>query len=132
MLTIGFSALALALILGVAAATSLYIERRQLLSLADGAALAGAETFALDSVSVTDDQIAPVLTDHDVWIAASAYLDAAPTPLHDVVLVDASSGDGASATVTVASVWSPPVLSLFFPEGFPIQVTVTSRSVFSW
>lgn len=129
-LTIGLGALTLALILAVAAATSLYIERRQLFSLADGAALAAAESFALESVVVEGGSAAPTLTDDAVAAVAAEYLTAAPTSLDSVQLVSAGTDDGETATVTLASVWNPPVLNLFFPEGFAIEVTVTSRSVF--
>ncbi|WP_233279323.1 pilus assembly protein TadG-related protein, partial [Microterricola pindariensis] len=46
-LTVFYGAFALALILIVVAATSLSLERKRLLSVADGAALAGAEAFEL-------------------------------------------------------------------------------------
>ncbi|MDO9591011.1 MAG: pilus assembly protein TadG-related protein, partial [Microcella sp.] len=41
----GFGALALAVVLLVSAATSLYLDRTRLFTLADGAALAAAESF---------------------------------------------------------------------------------------
>ena len=48
-LIFGFFAIALAVVLIVTAATSLYLERSRLYTLADGAALAGADSFALDT-----------------------------------------------------------------------------------
>jgi uncharacterized membrane protein len=49
-LTVFYGFLALVLILVVVAASSLYLERKRLFTLADGAALAGAEAFPLESV----------------------------------------------------------------------------------
>ncbi len=46
----GYGALALVVVLLVTAANSLYIERKRLFSLADGAALVGAESFELSAV----------------------------------------------------------------------------------
>ena len=52
-LIIFYAALSLALILLVVAATSLYLERKRLFTLADGASLVGAESFSLGDVSRT-------------------------------------------------------------------------------
>lgn len=52
-LVAGFGTLALAVVLLVSAATSLYLERTRLYTLADGAALAAAESFDLASVRPT-------------------------------------------------------------------------------
>ena len=43
-------------------------------------------------------------------------------------LVAASAPDGVSARVTVATTWRPPVLTLFVPDGWPLQATATSRT----
>ncbi|UYN83875.1 MAG: hypothetical protein KIT89_01150 [Microcella sp.] len=128
----GFGALALAVVLLVSAATSLYLERTRLFTLADGAALAGAESFDLASVRLTPEGVLrPRLTDAEVAAAAADYLVQAPvTRLEGLQLVAATTPDGLSARVTLAAVWAPPVLSVFVPQGIPLQVTATSRSVF--
>lgn len=128
----GFGALALAVVLLVSAATSLYLERARLFTLADGAALAAAESFRLDSVRPTaDGELRPRLTKPEVTAAAVEYLAQAPdSRLEGLRLVAATTPDGLSARVTLAAVWAPPVLSVFVPEGIPLQVTATSRSVF--
>lgn len=128
----GFGTLALAVVLLVSAATSLYLERARLFTLADGAALAAAESFRLDSVRPTaDGELRPRLTKPEVTAAAVEYLAQAPdTRLEGLRLVSATTPDGLSARVTLAAVWAPPVLSVFVPEGIPLQVTATSRSVF--
>ncbi len=140
-LTIFYGFLALVLILVVVAASSLYLERKRLLTLADGAALAGAESFALDSVTldpVTLDAAAlgaaaprPVLHSNEVRAAAEAYLAVAPhAGVAGVRLTGADSADGRSATVALSAVWRPPVLAFFLPEGVPLEVTAVARSVF--
>src|SRR5690554_3716721 len=55
LLTIFYGFLSLALVLVVVAITSLYLERKRLFSVADSAALVGAEAFAIRDVSITDD-----------------------------------------------------------------------------
>ena len=128
----GFGALALAVVLAVSAATSLYLERTRLFTLADGAALAAAESFDLASVRPTSEGVLrPRLTEPEVSAAAADYLAQAPgSRLEGLRLVSATTPDGLSARVTLAAVWAPPVVSIFAPEGIPLRVTATSRSVF--
>ncbi|WP_210422935.1 pilus assembly protein TadG-related protein [Cryobacterium sp. BB307] len=78
LLTIFYGVLALALILLVVAATSLYLERKRLFTLADGAALVGAEAFELDDVIVTAEVPRVELRSPDVAAAVSDYLASAP------------------------------------------------------
>lgn len=128
-LTIGFAALALALIVAVTAATSLLIERRRLYTVADGAALAAAEAFALEQVRFDGATAAPELADAAVDRAAADWAATAGADL-DGVRVDGASADDRSASVTVSSAWSPPVVSLFLPAGLRLDVTSTARAVF--
>jgi len=130
LLTIGYGVLGLAIILVVASATTLYLERKRLFTVADGAALAGAEAWELESVRVDDDRLALDLQDADVRRAAGDYLADAATDLGDVELVSATSGDGRSATVTLRSVWRAPISTDLVPVEVPVEVTVTARSVF--
>ena len=131
LLTIFFGCLALALILVVVAATSLYLERKRLLTLADGAALAGAEAFPLDAVTAGATGVRPNLTSAEVAGAVAGYLDAAPHPgLERLTVSRAVSADGQSATVSLSAYWRPPVLTLVLPAGLPLEVTAVARSVF--
>ncbi|MEJ3405039.1 pilus assembly protein TadG-related protein [Rathayibacter sp. YIM 133350] len=130
-LVIFFMVLALLVIIAVAGATSLYIERKRLLTLADGAALAGAEAFDLSQVSAADGELRIRLEGDRVRAAAEEYLDAAPhEQLRDLALSDAGTPDGHSAAVSLTASWRPPVLSLFLPEGITLRVDSTARSVF--
>jgi uncharacterized membrane protein len=130
-LTIFYGFLALVLILLVVAATSLYLERKRLFSLADSAALAGAEAFTLDGGAVTAGGARPSLQSRDVASAVDAFLAAAPSDeFTGLEVVEAASHDGRSATVTLSSYWRPPLVTLLVPEGLRIEVTARARSVF--
>ena len=131
-LIFGFFAIALALVLVVTSATALYLERSRLYTLADGAALAGADSFAVDATGVdTDGELRPQLDGGRVKAAASDYLAAATvgrrTP---VILVDAGTPDGRSARVHLAEDWRPPLLSVFVPHGVHLEVEGDARPVF--
>ncbi len=126
-----FVFLGLLIVLLVTAATSLYLERKRLFTVADGAALVGAESFELDTVTVTTDGPRPVLDAAGVASAVDDYLAGNPAPDLDDLAVDrAFTADGLSATVTVSSSWRPPVVTLFVPEGIRVEATATARSVF--
>ncbi len=130
-LIVGFAALALALIFTVVAASSLYLERKRLFDLADGAALSGAEAFDIDDVAVTGGVRRPVLRTPEVADAVRDYLANAPAgDLADLTVVDAETVDGRSATVTLSAYWRPPVFTTLGQQGFPVRVTVIARSVF--
>ncbi|MFP7760889.1 pilus assembly protein TadG-related protein [Marisediminicola sp. LYQ134] len=131
LLTIFYGVMALVLTLVVVAATSLYVERKRLFTLADGAALAGAESFALDDVAVTEAGIRPRLTSDGVARAAAEFVRDAPSPRFENLRIDrAGTPDGLSATVTLSSRWRPPIVTLFVPDGVRIDVTAVGRSVF--
>lgn len=129
LLTIGFLALALTLIIAVVAATSMLIERRRLFTVADGAALAAAEAFALEQVRFDGIQATPELADAAVEQAAADWVARAAGALAEV-RVEGASADARSAAVTVSSTWRPPVLSPLLPEGIRLDVTSTARAVF--
>lgn len=123
-LILGYVLVALAVILVCANATSLYIAQKRLDSLADAAALAGADGFEL--VLVGDDPVAR-LTDEDVRTQADAVVAADPGT---GTLAEAGTPDGVSARVTVTGTWHPVVLSLFMPDGIALEATATSRNGF--
>lgn len=130
-LTIFFGFLALVLVLLVVAASSLYLERKRLFSLADGAALVGAESFDLDDVRQTPEGARPEVRSPDVAAAVTAFVAGpAGSGFESLQVLRAESTDGRSATVELAAYWRPPVVSLLVPEGFRIEVTAVARSVF--
>lgn len=126
-----YGALALLVTLMVASATSLYLERKRLFTLADGAALVGAESFDLDAVTMTPDGPRATLTDSGVRDAVGSYLASNPIGSFEALHLDeAITRDGRSAEVTVSAVWRPPVVTLFVPEGLRLDATAVSRTVF--
>ncbi|WP_235500696.1 pilus assembly protein TadG-related protein [Agreia sp. Leaf335] len=132
LLTIFYAALALLVVLVVVAASSLYLERTRLFTMADGAALAGAESFSLDDVELVDSAVVPRLEPQAVDAAVDDYLDNAPSSasFDDLTVIEATTSDGRSASVTLSASWRPAVLSLVVPNGFPIEVTSVARSTF--
>jgi uncharacterized membrane protein len=132
LLTIFYGFLAMVLILVVVAATSLYLERKRLFTLADGAALVGAEAFELDAVTLTVDGPRATLRSADVAAAVATYLATVPGRRFEELAVQrADSPDGHSATVSLSAYWRPPLVSLLVPDGIRIDVTSVARSVFS-
>jgi len=126
-----FGALALALVLVVAAASSLYLEKKRLFTLADGAALVGAESFRLGEVARSGHGWRPTLTSEEVGAAVATYLADEPSDeFRELAVERAGSADGRSATVTLSAVWHPPVVTVFVPDGLRIEATATARSVF--
>ena len=122
LLTLGYAVLAIAAILVCVDATSLYLAQKQLDSLADAAALAGADGFTL---TVVDDEPVASLAGDDVRAQADAIVTAVGG---GAVLLSAGTPDGVSARVTVADTWRPPVLTVFVPGGVALQSTATSRT----
>jgi hypothetical protein len=132
-LVAGFGALGLALVLVAAAASSLYLERKQLFTLADGAALVGAEAFDLADIDVDPATGRPgaLLDPADVHRDVASFLASTPNDgFEGLVLEEATTHDGESATVTLSSVWRPPIVTVFFPEGFRLETTATARAIF--
>ena len=126
-----FGALALALVLVVAAASSLYLEKKRLFTFADGAALVGAESFRLEQVARSERGWRPTLTSDEVRAAVGAFVADQPRDeFRELVVERAGSADGRSATVTLSAVWHPPVITVFAPDGLRIEATATARSVF--
>ena len=130
-LTIFYGFLSAVLILLVVATTSLYLERKRLFTLADGAALVAAEAFELDDVTMTADGPRVRLTSADVAAATARYLMTAPSPGFELLTIErADTVDGRSATVQLSTYWRPPLVSALVPEGIRIDVTAVARSVF--
>ncbi|MFT4305852.1 MAG: hypothetical protein QM604_03065 [Microbacterium sp.] len=120
-LTLGYAVLAIALVYVCACATSLYLAQKRLDAVADAAALAGADGFALVLVG---EEAQATLT--DVGVAAQAAAVVADSGLAQ--LIDAGTPDGVSARVTVSARWGPPLLSAFAPDTVVLTATATSRT----
>nr|WP_274638558.1 pilus assembly protein TadG-related protein [Microbacterium bovistercoris] len=121
LLTIGYAVLALVAVLVCVDATSLYLSQKKLDALADAAALAGADGFALTA----DDGAATAALTGDAVRAQAAALVA---DVGTARLVSADTPDGLSARVRVAQTWHPPVVTIFVPDGYLLEATATSRT----
>ncbi|MFK4728212.1 hypothetical protein ROT00_00840 [Agromyces mediolanus] len=127
-LVFGFALLALAVVLVVASASSLYLERKRLLALADGAALAAADAWTIGDAVAGADGVRITTDGAAMRSAAVAYLtESAPS---GIALVAVESADGASATVRLRGVWRAPVSSELLPIEVELEVESTARSVF--
>lgn len=129
-LILGMVALCLALVIGVSDATSLYQERKRLYTLADGAALVGAASFdAAHTISRMNPH--PVLSNASVADGVATYLSHVPlAQRYGARVVSALTHDGRTAAVHLQTSWRPPVVSVFFPAGFALDVTARAREVF--
>ena len=129
-LIIFYGVLSLILVLIVVAASSLYLERKRLFTLADGAAFVGAEAFELSAVGPTSVGFRPKLSTSEVADAVADYVESTANRFEGLQIERAETTDGRSATVSLSSYWRPPVVTLFVPEGIRIEVTSVGRSVF--
>ena len=129
-LLIGYVLISLLVVTVVAAAGSIYLGHKKLLSIADGAALAAADTFELSGGSATADP-GTLLTAHSVLGAAQDYLAGIGSPegLGNIVLDSATGvGDGRTAVVGVSAVVHPLFITFLVPEGISISVSSTARA----
>jgi hypothetical protein len=139
LLTIGFLVVGLMLVAAVSSAAAVHLDRKHLFDLADSLAVAGADSM-LEDVYYGDAVAAPdatgtlTLTDASVAHRVAEHLalqPAATAPgLRSVVVVDASTPDGRSATVTLAATSRPPLLRWFtdaFGGGITVTATATAR-----
>lgn len=133
-LIFGFFAVALALVLVTTAATSLYLDRSRLYTLADGAALAAADSVALEAALASADPAdagGVHISSAALRAAASRYLELATEGrTRPVTLVSADSPDGRGARVRLASTWRPPLITPFVPNGVHVEVVANARPVF--
>lgn len=130
-LAIFFGVLCLLLVLIVTAATSLYIERKRLFTTADAAALVGAEAFELSDLKpAPDGSVSPRLHPRDVKSAVAEYLEQSAHEFEGLRVIEATTHDGESASVTLSARWRPPMVVLFVPEGIQLEVSSASRAVF--
>ena len=129
-LLIGYVLIALLVITVVAAAGSIYLGHKKLLSIADGAALAAADTFELSGGSASTDP-GTLLTGSSVQGAALDYLAGIGEPegLGGIVLDSATgAGDGRTAVVGMSAVVHPMFINFLVPGGISISVVSTARA----
>lgn len=127
-----FAALAGALILVITAASSLYLERKRLFTVADGAALAAAEAWSFSTAPQPDGAPGVAFDDASLHQAVSEYLDAADAAagFDQLSLVKVESADGRGVAVALAARWRwPGGGGGVVPVDVPLEVVATARSV---
>lgn len=114
-----------------AGASALHLERLRLLTVADGAALAAAESFRVADVTVEGDEVVPALDGGRVADAAGEYVAGADVPgLEGLRIVGADTPDGRSARVVLTGTWRPPLASALLPVELPVTVESTAAARF--
>ncbi|GAA4737143.1 hypothetical protein GCM10025783_04390 [Amnibacterium soli] len=130
-LIVGLFAIAAGFVVVAAGATSLHLERLRLLTVADGAALAGAESFRVADASVRGDEVVPRLSSDRVRAVVDAFVsEAAAEQLEGLTVTEAGTADGRRATVVLRATWRPPLVSPLLPDGLPVTVTSTAAARF--
>jgi len=133
-LIIGYLLLTLLVLAVVLAASAVYLGHTRLLSVADGAALAAADNFTIDTGAPIDtggQARQPVLDAGSVRSSVEGYLERTGAGQRFTSLaVDASTGtpDGRTAQVVLTAVVRPPLVTVLVPEGIPITATADARS----
>ncbi|MET3903732.1 pilus assembly protein TadG-related protein [Paenarthrobacter sp. 4246] len=129
-LIIGFVVLALLLATVVMAVSAVYLEHKKLLSLADGAALAAADSFMVGDIGAGS-RPGPSLVDERVRSGAASYLSGTGAYSdHDRLALAAGTGSepGGTAVVVLTAVAHPPVISFLLPDGILVQARSVARS----
>ncbi|MDQ0820239.1 hypothetical protein QFZ79_002533 [Arthrobacter sp. V4I6] len=130
-LIIGYVLLALLLATVVMAASSVYLEHKKLLSLADGASVAAADSFTLGQLGSSAGTPTAVLDGRRVRSAAVDYLErnGAFTRFNGLAVEPGTgSPDGATAVVTLGVAVHPPVVNFLVPDGIRVEASSTARS----
>ena len=130
-LIIGFVMLSLLILTVVMAASAVYVERKKLLSVADGASLAAADTFALADVQGSAGAPVPTLSDGAVHSTVQRYLaDTGAADRFDGLSINPGTGSPESRTahVVLSAVVHPPIVNFLIPAGVPITVSSDARS----
>ena len=129
-LIIGYTLLALLTVTVMAAASSVYIGQKKLLSAADGAAVAAADTFSLGA-STPGDAPAAVLNADAVQAAVRTYLaetGAGGRFAELAVGEETGTADGRTARVVLTARVHPPIVNFLVPDGIPVTAVSEARA----
>ncbi|MEA5456038.1 hypothetical protein SPF06_14980 [Sinomonas sp. JGH33] len=111
--------------------SAVHIEHKRLLSAADGAAQAAADSFTLADAAQAQGLPAAALGTDRVRSVVNTYLarDVAAARLEGLAVEGATgSPDARSAQVTLSAVARLPLIGMVMPDGVPIQATSTARA----
>lgn len=130
-LIIGYVLLALLVTTVVMAASSVYIEHKKLLSMADGASVAAADSYTLGQLESGAGSPTAVLNGSRVRSVAMDYLNRnnAFGRFGNLSIEPATgSADGSTAVVVLSAAVHPPIVNFLVPDGIRIEAESTARS----
>ncbi|WP_308012407.1 pilus assembly protein TadG-related protein [Arthrobacter sp. M4] len=130
-MVLGYLLLGLLLATVVIAVSAVYIEHKKLLSAADSAAVAAADSYTLGQVTGAGGAPAAVLSSDRVRGSTYAFLERTGAFQEFdglAVAPETGSSDSASAEVVLTAVVRPPIVNFLVPEGVPIEAASTARS----
>jgi hypothetical protein len=128
---LGYVAVALLVATVVIGISSVYLEHKRLLSLADGASLAAADSYTLGEVATQGGSPSAVLNPARVRNVAADFVARSPASqrFNDLAVAGATgTPDGSTAVVVLTAAVHPPVVNFLVPGGIPIEATSTARS----
>jgi uncharacterized membrane protein len=128
---VGYVLLALLVVTVVIGISSVYLEHKRLLSLADGASLAAADSYTLGEVAGATGSPSAVLGSERVRNVAADFVARSPASARfDGLAVTQGTGspDGSTAVVVLSSVVHPPVVNFLVPDGIRIEAASAARS----
>ncbi len=128
---LGYVLLALLVATVVIGITAVYLEHKRLLSLADGASMAAADSYTLGEVSAEGGSPSAVLNPARVRNVAADFVARSPASQRfSSLAVAGATGtpDGSTAVVVLTAAVHPPVVNFLVPDGIRIEATSTARS----
>lgn len=128
---VGYVLLALLVATVVVGISSVYIEHKKLLSLADGASLAAADSYTLGEVEAAGGSPSAILGSERVRNVAADFVSRNPASRRfDELSVTSRTGspDGSTAVVVLSAAVHPPVVNFLVPDGIRIEASSTARS----
>lgn len=128
---IGYVTLALLVATVMIGISSVYLEHKRLLSLADGASLAAADSYTLGEVASQGGSPSAVLNPARVRAVAADFVSRSPASARfQGLAVAGATGtpDGSTAVVVLTAEVHPPVVNFLVPGGIAIEAASTARS----
>lgn len=128
---LGYVALGLLVAAVVIGISAVYLEHKRLLSLADGASLAAADSYTLGEVASEGGSPSAVLNAARVRNVAADFVSRSPASQRfSNLAVGGATGtpDGSTAVVVLTAAVHPPVVNFLIPDGIRIEATSTARS----
>lgn len=130
-LAIGLVAITLLVISAVLAASAVNLKARQLLAAADGAVIAAVDEFELlqggptPRIELDPQRLSQAVQRYLSDTGAAARFDNLSVGGIQVL------SDGQGASITLHATVSPPIIGWVIPQGIPIHVDSTARTVLS-